>query len=136
MLRQCERVVEPRQIGDIEHQRRRRPWCVPRIDDLCAEQILVADVDGDLLARQRERLCSRTALLVADGHLHQIHKPSKARRNEFAERHQMAFAVTAHAGIARCIPHGAVEVLTTRLFEENTVDHRRLMLLRKVTKRL
>ncbi len=101
MLRKRQRIVEPREVGDVQHQRRRRAACVPCVDDLGTEQILVANVDGHLLAAQCERLRRRTPLLIANRHLHQIDEPSEAGRNELTERHQMTLAVATQGRVVR-----------------------------------
>ena len=52
VLLRRDRAPEPRDVAHVHEQRRLRQLA----DDFCAEGVLVADVDGDALPRDRERL--------------------------------------------------------------------------------
>src|SRR5882672_2732918 len=127
VLRQRFRIVEPREIGEIQQQGRRALRIVPGLDDLVAEQIFVADVDRDALARKvKRRLPAHTAFLIADRHLHQVDEPAKAEGNEFTKRHKMALAVALRAGTVRRKTNRAVVEVAFGFFDEDAEYQRRL----------
>ena len=105
MLMRRERVAKPGDVGEIQQQGCSRQLA----DDLFAEQVFVADVDGDALLANRERgLGISAGSKVSQRHVHQGDKPAKAERDEFTERHQMRLVVTLAAGAPE--RDGAVEV--------------------------
>ena len=57
VLARRKRIAEPRDVGDVDEQRRGGELS----SDLRAEYVLVADVDCNLLARDRERRLPRLA---------------------------------------------------------------------------
>ena len=90
VLRRGQRVAEPGDVGEIDQQSGFRKGA----DDLFAESVFVADVDGHFLSGDAQRglvfLAPRET-----GHRDVAHgeKPGKARRNELAEGNQVRLAV-------------------------------------------
>ena len=70
--------------------------------DLVAEQVLVADVGRDALARQTKGGCaSAAAAEVAERDVHHVGEPAEHARDEFAERHQVVLLVAIGRRFAR-----------------------------------
>ena len=93
VLARGDRAAVPRVVGDVDEQRR-----VARgRDELGAERVLVADVDGDALAGDLERrLVGRPRGLVGERNReHAADEPADDRlqRNRLAERHEVALAI-------------------------------------------
>jgi len=69
------------------------------LNDFFTEDVFVADVGRHLLARDGQRpLPDGATIKVAQWNLHHVDEPAKARRNEFAERHQVDLVVAQRQG--------------------------------------
>src|SRR5690606_23233685 len=91
VLRQRMRGAEPRDVADVGEDGRAAAHLHR---DLLAEEILVADVEGDALAGDRQwRLVGRAAREVAERNVHQVDEPAEAEGNELAERNEMPLVV-------------------------------------------
>ncbi|MNS91524.1 hypothetical protein D3C72_1256180 [compost metagenome] len=103
MLAQGPRIAEPAQVADVDQDGRTRFAVgagLQRGQQIGAEQIFVADVEGDVLAAHcKRRLARRAAIEIAQRHVQQVDEPAESRRHVFAPRHQMALVV-AHGGVA------------------------------------
>ena len=103
-----DRVAVPRVVGDVDEQRR----VARAADQLGAERILVADVDGDALAGDVERRLRRAAarLVGERNRQHLADEPADDRlqRNRLAERHEVMLAVELQ--VASPSAHDAVVV--------------------------
>ena len=86
------RVAEPRHVADVGQQGR----LARRADQLFAEAVLVADVEGHALSGQRHRrLVGAARGKAGQRHVHVAVQPAgqPRQRNELAERHQVVLAV-------------------------------------------
>src|SRR2546425_106599 len=90
VLRGRQRVAEPCDVGDVDQQGR----FGQRARDFIAEGVLVADVDRDALASDRERRLHWTAAgEIRQRDLQHVQHPAEAGRHELAERHEMYLVI-------------------------------------------
>ena len=97
MLRRCQRVAEPGNIGKIDQQIGFRQGA----DDFLAERVLVADIRGNLqVADTQRRLLHDTGGEIRHRDLRQAHEPAEPGRNELAEGNEVALVIALCAGRA------------------------------------
>jgi len=96
MLTQRPRVAEPGEIAHV-HQYAGAPAGDITLDagnDFLAEDVFVANIRCNPLARQRHgRLAQCAPIEVAQGNVHHVHEPAKARRDELAKGHQVDLVI-------------------------------------------
>jgi len=96
MLAQGPRIPEPGQIADVHQHAGATAGHVASdaLYDFFAENVLIADIGGHHLTRDRHgRLAEFASVEIAERYGHGVHEPAESGRHEFPEGHEVDLVV-------------------------------------------